>query len=141
MKIYPNISSRERARRNAMMEAFVRQGARFEYATPDHTLLGRQRHGKGVLCLVDDDPETGKSLGPGGFPTLNVLREHKTHCLIEGGLAPYDIIDQVGRFLRLDYRVMWICTQNTHEIEWAEWAKPHDKWAVMVILTKEEGTA
>ncbi len=138
---HPYLSSEDRDRRRKFVEDLVRSGTELEFCSTEATMLAKKSTGKGVLCLVDDDPLTGSSVGPKAFPLLDFMRQGKTHCLIEGGIAPDYIIAQIKTFVQHDYKVMWISTQNTHEIEWAEWAKPHEAWAVMVVLTREEGSA
>lgn len=136
------LTNEERAKRAALIEDLLSDGANLEMATFDTLIIGKKKtEGPGLLCLVDDDPIRGLSKGPTAFPMIDMLREKKTHCLIEGGVAPDYIIAQIRGFLQHDYRVMWITTQETHEIEWTNWAQPHEAWAVMVVLTREEGSA
>lgn len=138
---HPYISSDERNRRRKFVEDLVRFGTVLEFCSTKVTMLTKKSTGKGVLCLVDDDPLTGSSVGPKAFPQLDIMRRDKTHCLIEGGIAPDYILAQIKTFVEHDYKVMWVSTQNTHEIEWTNWAQPHEAWAVMVVLTREEGSA
>lgn len=141
--IYPDISKDERAERRRWIEGLAAQGVALEAVGRDLTLSTTAAKGKGVLCVVDDDPVGGGvSLGPSGFPGVEALRKGKTHCLIEGGVAPDHVFTIASALLLSGARVMWISTRVQHEADWIEWAKPHDEfWSVLAILTRPEGTA
>jgi hypothetical protein len=141
--IYPDISKDERAERGRWIEELAAKGVALEAVGRDLTLSAAVEQGRGVLCVVDDDPVGGGvSLGPSGFPGVDALRKGKTHCLIEGGVAPTHVFAIAAMLLLAGARMMWISTRVEHEADWIEWAKPHNEsWAVLAILTRPEGTA